>query len=155
MKTIIEQLHEKGILCRGKPFAKNTVYRMLANEKYAGIYKHGDEIFTNMYPRIVPQEIFDTVKNKLDNNKYGKHKKDVVYLLKNKTRCGYCGKSVVSDSGTSKNGNVMRYITVQKKREIKTALSKPSEKKPWKTWFLKVCYRLLPLQIISLSLQKT
>ena len=128
VKTIIEQLHEKGILCRGKPFAKNTVYRMLANEKYAGIYKHGDEIFTNMYPRIVPQEIFDTVKNKLDNNKYGKHKKDVVYLLKNKTRCGYCGKSVVSDSGTSKNGNVMRYYNCAEKKRNKNCSFKAIRK---------------------------
>lgn len=64
VKTIIEELHEKGILYRGKPFARNTVYHLLANEKYSGIYRHGEEVFTNMYPRIVPQDIFDAVKAK-------------------------------------------------------------------------------------------
>ena len=102
VKTIIEELHEKGILYRGKPFARNTVYHLLANEKYSGIYRHGEEVFTNMYPRIVPQEIFDAVKSKIDSNKYGKHKPNIVYLLKNKVKCGYCGKPVNSDAGTSK-----------------------------------------------------
>ena len=37
------------------------------------IYRHGEEVFTNMYPRIVPQDIFDAVKSKIDSNKYGKH----------------------------------------------------------------------------------
>ena len=68
------------------------MYHLLANEKYNGV--HGDEIFTNMYPCIVPQEIFDAVKSKIDSNKHGKHKPNVVYLLKNKVCCGYCGKSV-------------------------------------------------------------
>lgn len=116
VKTIYQELNKKGFLYRGKPFARNTVYRLLANEKYSGIFRHGDEVFTNMYPRIVPQEIFEAVKSKIESNKYGKHKPDVVYLLKNKVRCGYCGKSVNSDAGTSKNGNVMRYYKCTGKR---------------------------------------
>ena len=43
VKTIIEELHEKGILYRGKPFARNTVYHLLANEKYSGIYRKSAE----------------------------------------------------------------------------------------------------------------
>ncbi len=109
VKTIIEELREKGILYRGKPFARNTVYHLLANEKYAGIYRHGDEIFTNIYPRIVPDEIFSVVASKIANNKYGKHKPNIYYLLRNKMICGYCGKPVNSDSGTSKNGEIKRY----------------------------------------------
>ena len=119
VKTIIEELHEKGVLYRGKPFARNTVYHLLANEKYSGIYRHGEEVFTNMYPRIVPQDIFDAVKSKIDSNKYGKHKPNVVYLLKNKVKCGYCGKSVNSDAGTSKNGSIMRYYKCSGKRVSK------------------------------------
>lgn len=108
-KTIIDELNEQGVLYRGKPFAKTTFYRMITNEKYAGIFRHGDEIFTNIYPAIVSKEVFETVKRKADNNKYGKHKQDVCYLLKNKLISGYCGKPVSSDSGTSKSGKIMRY----------------------------------------------
>ncbi len=133
VKTIIEELNAKGILYRGKPFARNTVYHLLANEKYNGIYRHGEEVFTNMYPRIVPQEIFEEVKSKIDNNKYGKHKPDVVYLLKNKVRCGYCGKSVNSDSGTSKSGAIMRYYKCSGKRTNKTCQLKPIRKETFET----------------------
>lgn len=51
---IIDELHEKGIENRGQPFARNTVYFLLKNEKYAGIFRHGDEVFTNIYPPISP-----------------------------------------------------------------------------------------------------
>ena len=119
VKTIYQELNQKGILHRGKPFARNTVYHMLANEKYNGIYKHGEEIFTNIYPRIVSPDIFEIVKNKIEANKYGKHKPEIIYLLKNKVRCGYCGKRVNSDSGTSKNGSIMRYYKCTGKRNAK------------------------------------
>lgn len=119
VKTIHQELNEKGILYRGKPFAKSTLYHLLANEKYNGIFRHGDEVFTNMYPRIVPQEIFETVKSKIEDNKHGKHKPDIVYLLKNKVRCGYCGSRVCSDSGTARNGTIMRYYSCTGRRTHK------------------------------------
>lgn len=77
---------------------------MIGNEKYAGIFRHGDKIFTNIYPAIISESLFETVKRKAAGNKYGKHKKDVCYLLKSILFCGYCGKRVCSDSGTSKSG---------------------------------------------------
>ena len=36
-------------------------------------------------------------------NQYGKRSVDVVYLLRNKMKCGYCGKSINGECGTSKN----------------------------------------------------
>lgn len=128
VKTIIEELREKGIMNRGKPFARNTVYHMLSNEKYAGIYRHGDEVFTNIYPRIVPDEIFSVVASKIANNKYGKHKENVCYLLKNRLVCGYCGKPVNSSSGTSKNGEVKRYYACSGKRTDKSCPCNPIRK---------------------------
>ena len=40
MQTIYQELNEKGILCKGKPFARSTVYTFITNEKYAGVYRH-------------------------------------------------------------------------------------------------------------------
>ena len=37
VKDIIKSLTEKGIYNNGKPFARNTVYNILKNEKYSGI----------------------------------------------------------------------------------------------------------------------
>ena len=107
--VIIDELNEQGVLYNGKPFAKTTFYRMITSEKYAGIFRHGDEVYTNIYPAIVPMEIFEIVKQKADSNKYGKHKPNICYLLKNKVRCGCCGRRVGSGSGTSKSGKTMRY----------------------------------------------
>ena len=108
VKDIIAELTEKGIYYRGEPFKRTTVYNLLRNEKYAGILRHGDEVFTNIYPRIVPEEVFNIVQQKIADNHYGKHVQ-VKYLLKNKIRCGKCGHSIASDSGTGKSGEIKRY----------------------------------------------
>ena len=109
VKDIINALTEKGILNRGKPFARNTVYNILKNEKYSGIYRFKNEIFDNIYPQIISQDLFERVREKIGENKYGKRSVDVVYLLRNKMKCGYCGKSISAETGTSKNGSVKRY----------------------------------------------
>ena len=106
---IIDQLTARGILNRGKPFARNTVHLMLKNEKYGGIYRHKGEVFTDTYPRIVPEPIFRIVRQKIEDNKYGKRSADVVYLLRDKMVCGYCGQPISAETGTSKSGAVKRY----------------------------------------------
>ena len=109
VKDIIASLTAKGILNRGKPFARNTVYKILKNEKYSGIYRYNGEVFDNIYPQIVPQDLFDRVRKMVGENKYGKRSVEVVYLLRNKMRCGYCGKTISAETGTSKTGAVKRY----------------------------------------------
>lgn len=109
VKDIIKELTTKGIYNRGKPFARNTVYNILKNEKYAGIYRHNGEVFRNIYPQIVPQETFDIVRKKIERNHYGKRSTEVVYLLRHKMICGYCGSPVSAECGTAKNGERKRY----------------------------------------------
>ena len=84
VKDIIASLTEKHIFNRGKPFARNTIYNILKNEKYSGIYRFNNQTFENMYPQIVPIEIFEKVRQKTNQNKYGKRSVEVVYLLRNK-----------------------------------------------------------------------
>lgn len=109
VKDIIAALTEKGIFIKGKPFARNTIYNMLKNEKYFGIYRHNDEIFDNIYPAIVTKEIYEKVRRKIDANKYGKRSVEVVYMLRNKMICGYCGRPISAETGTSKGGKKIRY----------------------------------------------
>ena len=109
VEDIIAELTAKGVYNRGKPFARNTVYKMLKNEKYSGIYRLGDEVFENMYPQIVTPKIFEIVREKVEVNQYGKRSLDVVYLLRNKMKCGYCGQSINAECGTSKNGKRKHY----------------------------------------------
>lgn len=109
VREIIDDLTSKGILYKGKPFATNTVYGILKNEKYSGSYMHGDEVVDNMYPRLINKDLFDTVRQKVDKNKFGKRSVKVEYLLRNKLICGYCGKPISADTGTARNGEVRRY----------------------------------------------
>ena len=109
IKDIIALLTARGILYCGKPFIKNTVYKILRNERYSGTCTINGEVFDNLFPRIVPQELFDKVRSKVELNKYGKRSVEVVYLLRHKLKCGYCGQPVSADSGTSMNGEVKHY----------------------------------------------
>lgn len=118
--TIVDELNEKGITNRGKVFVKNTVYKMLRNEEYTGIYHFQNEVYDNIYPRIIQQDLFEIVQTRISNNRYGKHKPDINYLLKNKIKCGYCGNNVGSDCGTSKTGKSWRYYNCNRKKKPKT-----------------------------------
>lgn len=109
VKDIISALTEKGIFNKGKPFARNTIYNILKNEKYFGIYRHGDEVFDNIYPAIVSKDVYEKVRQKIDKNKYGKRSVEVVYMLRNKMICGYCGRPISAETGTSKSGKKIRY----------------------------------------------
>lgn len=110
-KKIIKILTDEGIMHRkGKPFTKSIIYGILQNERYVGIYNHKTEgAYTDMFPRIVPQHLFEKVQIIVSENRHGKHSEDIVYLLRSKLKCGYCGKPITSESGTSKSGKVIRY----------------------------------------------
>ncbi len=128
VKDLIGEFNEEGVLYRGKPLGKTTVYNMLRNEKYIGIYRFGDEVYTNIYPAIIPETLFNLARAKIEINQYGKHVEGVEYLLKRKITCGYCRKPVSSESGTSKSGAVMRYYKCSGKRKDKTCPNIPVRK---------------------------
>lgn len=109
VKDIIADLTVKHILNHGKPFARNTIYNILKNEKYSGIYRFNNQTFENMYPQIVPVEIYEKVRQKTNQNKYGKRSVEVVYLLRNKLKCGYCGEPISAECGTTSQGKKRRY----------------------------------------------
>ena len=91
-----------------------TWYCKLSKDDYISLYKKiqdllDDEDVTNMYPQIVPTEIYENVRRKTETNKYGTRSIEVVYLLRNKIKCGYCGSSISAECGTAKNGQKIRY----------------------------------------------
>ncbi len=109
VRNIIYDLTEKGITYFGKPFERSTVYNILKNEKYAGIYRFNGQVFENMFPQIVPNEIYEKVREKIRKNQYGKRSVKVTFLLRHKLKCGYCGQSINAESGTSQNGEKKYY----------------------------------------------
>lgn len=129
VRTIIETLTSKGILNKGKPFNRNTIYSILKNEKYCGVYKLNDEIFDNMYPQLLSRELFEKVKIKMSKYHYGRQSIKVTYLLRNKLKCGYCGMPINAECGTLHNGLVNHYYKCYgKKRNINNCKKMPIRK---------------------------
>ena len=112
-RKIIDGLTSDGIYGRdGKPFRKNAIYGIVQNERYTGVYRHKtDGVFLNTFPRIVSQTLFDTVRLICEDNKLGGNSKVDPFLLRGKLYCGYCGKRIIGDSGTSGSGHVIKYYT--------------------------------------------
>ena len=87
------------------------------------------ETFDNIYPQIVPPEIYEIVRKKVNDNKYGKNSENVEYLLKNKIICGYCGKSIVGENGTAHTGKRMYYYKCGGRKKAKNGCNKQTIRK--------------------------
>ncbi len=143
VKDIVADLNGRGITNHGCKFTTNMVYCILRSEKYIGIHRHGDEVFLNSYPAIVPKDLFEFVRTKIEENKYGRHSKDVVFLLKNKAHCGYCGAPVSSDSGTSASGEVKRYYKCRAKKNGSNCQNRSVPKEPFEKLIVDVTLKVL------------
>ena len=129
VKDIIADLTEKHIFNHGKPFARNTIYNILKNEKYSDVYRFNNQTFENMYPQIVSTEIYEKVRQKTNQNKYGKRSIEVVYLLRNKLKCGYCGEPISAECGTTSQGKKRRYYKCLGKKRHTTNCNKQTIRK--------------------------
>lgn len=117
---IARELNDRGIKHRDFNFRASTVTNILRQEKYTGIYRIHGMAFENIYPAIVPIEIYNVVRARIEANRYGNHPKDGDnYLLKGKIYCGYCNKRMTSFTGTSKTGKIHRYYKCHKLNECK------------------------------------
>ncbi len=129
-REIIDELAGKGILVDGKPMPSTTFYKILNREKYIGINRHGDEVYTNLYPPIVPEPLFYEVQGILAKNKKGSFSRKADFMLKGKLICGYCGKNINGESGTSTtNRQVYYYYKCAAKKKRRTAcINEPLKK---------------------------
>ena len=91
---------------------------------------YGGEVYTNIFPPIVPEALFEEVGSILLKNKHGGTSREVEFLLKGKLICGYCGYHLQGDSGTSKSGRRIYYYKCmgRKKKNICEKEILPKEK---------------------------
>lgn len=120
---IIRYLNNMGLRNRrGKPFTNNSLYSVLRNEKYTGVYIFQDKRIEGGMPRIVDDETFWKVQEMLKVNKRAPAHKwsKADYLLTDKLFCGKCGANMVGESGTSKTGAKHNYYICTAKKRKKT-----------------------------------
>jgi len=112
MTDIVEDLNARGLrTTRGNRFNKNSLTRIFNNRNYIGEYHHMGIVTPGGIPAIIPEELFERVAVRLQQNKHapGKAKAADPYLLTTKLFCGLCKTMMVGDSANKPNGVIYRY----------------------------------------------
>lgn len=102
---ITSDLNERGYKTKkGNKFNKNSLHRMLVNEKYIGIYIYKGQIMPKRIPRIISDELFNEVQEVMEKNKKApaRQKAFTEYLLTQKLFCGYCKEMMTGYSAKKK-----------------------------------------------------
>lgn len=129
---IYTDLNNEGFLTiRGNQFNKNSIRRILENEKYAGVYEFADIRDEHGIPPIISRDLFDKVQTMIDKNHISPaaKKADGGFLLTSKLFCGECGAPMTGDSGTGRHGTVYQYYTCNNRRVKKC--TKERAQKQW------------------------
>ena len=121
---IVNELNNKGLKTKyGNKFTLNIIAKMIRNEKYIGICKMDDEIYTNIFPPIIEESVFKRCNLIMDNHKHRQRKDSLnedVYILSGKLFCGYCKHKMIGESGKEINKVIKyRYYSCLTKRRRK------------------------------------
>lgn len=136
--AIINELNRCGFKTKkGNSFGKNSLYDLLRNEKYTGVYiynrcscpdetgkfnrhalKPEDEVIRieGGMPQIISKEDFEKVQRKMDERKHkaAANKAKVEYLLSGKIVCGECGSTYTGNARRSKGCTYISYTCTKK-----------------------------------------
>ncbi|MEA5057734.1 MAG: recombinase family protein [Anaerotignum propionicum] len=130
---ICKIMNEQGFkTSKGSRFNKNSLWVMLKNEKYIGVYEATGIRIDGGIPPIIEKDLFDRVQKRLAKNKKApaKQKAKVNYILSGKLYCGCCGAGMVGESGTGRHGGKHYYYICVNKKRHKTC-KKKTVRKEW------------------------
>jgi len=134
VKEITEDMSSRGVFTNSnfKYTHNSSIHNILKNRRYMGEYRYGTTIIPDAMPRIIPQDIFDKVQERMEKNKHkpaAKKAKDE-YILTTKLFCGRCGVMMVGTGGTSRTGKVHHYYKCGNAM-YKKSCTKKAVKKDW------------------------
>ena len=130
-KDIYKRLNEEGYrTSRGGLFNKNSIRRILQNEKYIGVYEYQDIRVENGIPAIISKELFDKCQTMVErHHRAPAAQRDTNFLLTAKLFCGHCGEPMTGDGGTGRSGQVYSYYICNGRRAHKC--KKERARKDW------------------------
>lgn len=107
--SIVSALNSKGFrTATGGLFNKNSVLRIVTNEKYIGTYisRAHDIRIENAIPAIIDRDLWDKTQQMVARNRAGRgvKSKSADYILSGKLFCGLCQSTMKGISGTGKQG---------------------------------------------------
>src|SRR5579884_3425688 len=107
---------KEGRTFGGHPLRKCHIYTMLANPLYAARIRAGDEIVGAAHPRIVDDNTFDLVQQKLKENTRNPgrgHGPKLEALLRGLLYCACCGSAMSPSYSSSKNRRYRYYVCLR------------------------------------------
>jgi DNA invertase Pin-like site-specific DNA recombinase len=110
LTEISEHLNNNGFTnSKGEKFKSSSITSIIKNDKYIGVYQHGDVRREDAIPAIISKEKFALAQLELQRRRTSKQTNlpQIEYLLSGKLFCGECKKVMVGVSGTG--GNKRRY----------------------------------------------
>jgi len=114
LKDIAIHLNNAGYkTSQGGKFTVSSFSTILKNKKYIGVYEGMGIEIPNAIPKIINEDLFSKVQEKLQRNKHApaRSKGCVVFHLTGKLFCGKCGNNMVGDSGTSRTKTIHYYYS--------------------------------------------
>lgn len=111
MMRLCADLAEQGILSsRQRPFTVTALRRILSNRAYIGEYRWRDSVLPDGMPRIIDDDLFNTVQQRLEDNRLGgkrAHQRSESnpiqdFWLTNRMHCGLCGQMMQGVTATGK-----------------------------------------------------
>lgn len=131
-KDIYTRLNEEGhCTVRGGKFNKNSLRRILQNEKYIGVYEYEDIRVEDGIPAIVDKPLFEKVQTMIKKNHDSPGRgRAQNFLLTTKLFCGHCGAAMVGDGGTSHTGKAYAYYSCNTRKKTK-GCTKETVRKQW------------------------
>lgn len=131
--AIVNDLNAQGIrTAKGKPFAKNSLYSILRNEKYTGMYRFKDIVDPNGIPPIIDIQTFEEAQKKMNTKSFTKRRADIKadpYHLAGRLYCGLCGSPMTGESARSKTGRIFKYYSCVSRK--KHTCEKERVQKDW------------------------
>lgn len=145
VKEIIDYLNGRRIFTsRGNPYNKNSLHHLLKNKRYIGIYTYKGTETPNGLPRIISDELFYEVQERMAKNEKAPARSRAVeeYLLTTKLFCGYCHEMMTGVSGTSMTGQKYFYYVCNGAK--KKLCGKKAVRKNWiEDLVIKKCREIL------------
>ena len=127
-RLIAELFKELGYRKKdGSSISEAYLYKLLHNRIYTGVATRQGVVYDNIFPRIIPDDLWETVSAITDENKQSpsRKKEKSGFILSGRLICGDCKHRMIGVSGTSRTGATHYYYACRswklrhKKCEIK------------------------------------
>ena len=118
--AIARDLNERGFRTRiGRPFVVSSIYNIIKNPKYKGLYVYEDIVDPEGIPAIVSPELWEAANMKKDERKRAPASRRLPgqnFILTGKLFCGECGAPMTAGGGRSKSGAYYDYYACTNRR---------------------------------------